>query len=64
MTRDQYNELCKTLGEKIPEDKLEEYHFTPIDGIFDDDVDYDIGYFKFEEYVRKQRQGDEGGGNA
>ena len=56
MTQQQYEELCELILGKRPTNKeLEEMYFSPVDGKFDEAVDYDIGLFKFEEFKKKQR---------
>ncbi len=56
MTKNQYYELCAIFEKKLSETELQEMGFTPVDGIFDKDVDYDIGLYKFESYKDKCRR--------
>lgn len=56
MTNIQYYDLCKILGKNFTDKELKEMGFTAVDGIFDEDVDYDIGLYKFEEFKNKFRR--------
>ncbi len=54
MTQQQYEELCELILGKRPTNKeLEEMYFSPVDGKFDEAVDYDIRLFKFEQFKDK-----------
>lgn len=57
MTNIQYYDLCKLLGKKPADKELKEMGFSAVDGIFDEDVDYDIGLYKFEQFKDKCRRG-------
>ncbi|GEM_PF-5514044 len=59
MTQQQYEEVCKILGKRPTDKELKEMYFSPVDGEFDEAVDYDIGLYKFEEYKRNQRKKEE-----
>ena len=59
MTQQQYEEVCKILGKRPNDKELKEMYFSPVDGEFDEPVDYDIGLYKFEEYKRNQRKKEE-----
>ena len=59
MTQQQYEEVCKILGKRPTDEELKEMYFSPVDGEFDEAVDYDIGLYKFEEYKRNQRKKEE-----
>lgn len=52
MTKEQYNEVCKIFGKELTEQELKEMGMTAVDGVFDEEIDYDIGLYKFEEYKR------------
>ena len=57
MTLQQYEELCELiLGKRPTNEELKKMHFTPVDGKFDEAVDYDIGLFKFEQFKDKCRK--------
>lgn len=55
MTEQQYEALCKILKKRPTPKELKKMHFSQVDGKFDEDLDYDIGLFKFEEYKRLHR---------
>ncbi len=55
MTHIQYYDLCKVLGKKPTDKELKEMGFSTVDGMFDEDVDYDIGLYKFEQFKDKCR---------
>lgn len=60
MTNIQYYDLCKILGKNLTDKELKEMGFTAVDGIFDEDVDYDIGLYKFEQFKDKCRRENNG----
>lgn len=56
MTQQQYEEVCKIFGKRFTDKELQEMRMTAVDGKFDEDIDHDIGQYKFEEYKRRQRE--------
>lgn len=60
MTQKQYNELCHIFEKQLTDKELKEMGFSAVDGIFDEDVDYDIGLYKFEQFKDKCRRNNNG----
>lgn len=56
MTNLQYNELCNAMGKKLTDKELQEMGFSMVDGEFDEDLDFDIGLLKFEQFKDKCRR--------
>lgn len=57
MTNIQYFDLCNIFGRKLTDHELKEMGFSAVDGKFDEELDYDIGLMKFDQFKRECRRG-------
>lgn len=56
MTKQQYDELCKIFEKELTVEDLKDMRFSPVDGEFDEDLDYDIGLYRAEKWRREGRK--------